>query len=377
MVTIREVSTRRDLSKFIKYPFSLYRDSPYWIPPLLSDERNLFLPEKNPAYEYCQARLFLAERDGVTVGRVAAIRNDKANDRWDQKRLRFGFIDFVDDTEVSEALIRTVEEWADAQGLEAVHGPLGFTDLDKEGMLTEGFDELGTAPMIYNFDYYPAHMERLGYAKDVDWLEYEIQVPDEIDEKFERLKSVVFQKYGLRLIPAKRPRELIAYVHQVFQVLNDAYVDLYGFVPLSPKQISLYAKQYAAFIQPDFTKIVVDGNDDVVGFEIAMPRLSQALRRSRGRLAPIGFIPLLRALAAPREIVFCLIGVRPDFQARGVNAILMSEFYRSLIKRGIHTVSTCGELEDNQEVNMLMSNFPHRQHKRRRAWIKQLGDSTN
>lgn len=374
MVTIREVSTRRGLSDFINYPFSLYRDSPNWIPPLLSEEWSILRPKKNPAFEYCEARLFLAERDGAAVGRVAAIRNDKANDRFDQRRLRFGWIDFVDDDEVSAALIHTVEEWAAAQGLDAVHGPLGFTDMDQEGMLVEGFDELGTFPMIYNYDYYPAHMERLGYTKDVDWLEYEINVPDELDEKFDRLKSVVFQKHGLHMVPARRPRDLRVYARRVLQVLNDAYVDLYGFVPLTAKQIDVYINQYFGFVQPDFTKIVVDGNDDVVGFEIAMPRLSRALQRSRGRLFPFGFAPILRALAAPREVVFYLIGVRPDFQARGVNAILMSEFYRSLIRRGIHTVSTCGELEDNHEVNMLMNNFPNRQHKRRRAWIRQLDE---
>lgn len=372
MIAIEELTNRRGLREFITYPFSLYRGSDNWVPPLLSDEWNTFRRDRNPALKYCEARFWLARRDGRTVGRIVAIRNDKANLRWEQKNLRFGWIDFEDDPEVSAALLGAVENWAREQGLEAIHGPMGFTDMDKEGMLVEGFDELGTLPMIYNYDYYPRHMEANGYAKDVDWLEYEITVPEVLDERFDRLKSVVFQKYDLHLLNPERSRDFRPYAHQVFDVLNAAYVNLYGFVPLTSEQIDVYVKQYFGFIHPDFTKIVLDTNNNVVAFEIAMPRLSRAMQKARGRLAPFGFIPLLTALSRPTEVVFYLIGVRPDYQARGVNAVLMSELYRSLIQRGIHTVATCGELEDNREVNLLMHNFPHRQHKRRRAWIKRL-----
>ncbi|MCK4513919.1 MAG: GNAT family N-acetyltransferase, partial [Spirochaetaceae bacterium] len=285
---------------------------------------------------------------------------------------RFGWIDFEDDPDVSAALLGVVEEWAVQQGLTAVHGPMGFTDMDKEGMLVDGFGELGTLPMIYNYEYYPRHMETHGYRKDVDWLEYEVYIPEQLDERFGRVKSVVFDKYQLRLVEARRTRDLLPYARQVFEVLNASFMNLYGFVPLTSEQIDIYVDQYFSFIQPDFTKIVVDADDDVIGFEVAMPRLSRAMQKAGGRLLPIGFIPILRALARPTEGVFYLIGVRPDYQARGVIAVLMSELYQSLIDRGIHTVSTCGELEDNQEINLLMNNFPHRQHKRRRAWIKHL-----
>ena len=372
MVTVLEITNRRGLREFIRFPFRLYRKSENWIPPLLSDEWATFRKDKNPAFSYCDARFWLAKRDGKTVGRIVAIRNSKANERWEQSRLRFGWIDFVDDPEVSRALLGVVEEWAVEQGLSAVHGPMGFTDLDKEGMLVAGFDELGTLPMIYNYEYYPGHMESLGYQKDVDWLEYEISVPEKLDERFERVKSIVFDKYKLRLLEAKRPRDLKPYAHQIFEVLNAAFVNLYGFVSLTPEQIDVYVKQYFTFIQPDFTKVVLDTNDDVVGFEIAMPRLSRALQKSKGRLLPFGFIPLLRALSKPSEVVFDLVAVRPDFQSRGVNAILMSEFYQSLIDRGIRSVATCGELEDNHEINLLMNSFPHRKYKRRRAWVKNL-----
>ncbi len=372
MVTITEIKTRRGLHEFIHYPFRLYRKCDNWIPPLLSDEWGTFRKDKNPAFGYCEARFWLAKRNGKTVGRVVGIRNDKANERWEQKQLRFGWIDFLDDPDVSAALLGVVEEWAAQQGLTAVHGPMGFTDMDKEGMLVDGFGELGTLPMIYNYEYYPRHMETNGYRKDVDWLEYEITVPEQLDERFGRLKSMVFDKYKLRNVEARRTKDLTPYARQVFEVLNASFTNLYGFVPLSPEQIDVYVDQYFSFIQPDFTKIVLDTDDDVVGFAVAMPRLSRAMQKARGRLLPFGFVPLFRALAKPTEAVFYLIGVRPDYQARGVNAVLMSELYQSLIDRGIHTVATCGELEDNNEVNMLMNSFAHRQHKRRRAWIKHL-----
>jgi ribosomal protein S18 acetylase RimI-like enzyme len=370
MVTTHEITNKRGLREFIRFPFRLYRTSENWIPPLLSDEWATFRKDKNPAFSYCDTRFWLAKRDGETVGRIVAICNNKANERWEQKRLRFGWIDFEDDPQVSAALIGAVEAWAAELGLAEVHGPMGFTDMDKEGMLVEGFDELGTLPMIYNYDYYPAHMERLGYTKDVDWLEYEIAVPEKLDERFERVKTVVFEKYNLRLLEAKRARDLKPYAHQIFDVLNASFVNLYGFVPLSPEQIDVYVEQYFTFIQPDFTKVVLDQNDEVVGFEVAMPRLSHAMQKSRGRLAPIGFIPLLRALAHPSEVVFYLVGVRPDYQSRGVNAILMSEFYQALIDRGVRSVATCGELEDNHEITLLMNSWPHRKYKRRRAWVK-------
>ena len=372
MVTVHEVENRRGLREFIRYPFRLYRNSDNWIPPLLSDEWATFRKDKNRAFDYCEARFWLAKRNGKTVGRVVGIRNDKANERWEQKQLRFGYIDFDDDPEISAALLGAVEEWAVQQGLNSVHGPMGFTDLDKEGMLVEGFEELGTLPMIYNYEYYPGHMETLGYRKDVDWLEYEMKVPDPLDERFERLKSIVLEKYDLRLVEARRTKDLMPYLQQVFEVLNASFINLYGFVPLTPEQIDTYAAQFRSFIQPDFTKVVVDANNDVVGFEISMPRLGPAMQKARGRLLPFGFIPLLRALAKPTEIVFDLVGVRPDYQARGVNAVLMSAFYQSLVDRGIQKVVSCGELEDNHEINLMMNNFPNRQCKRRRAWIKHL-----
>lgn len=371
-LSLSEVESRADLGRFIKYPYDLYRDHPYWIPPLLIDEWNTLRKDRNPAYRYCTARFWLAERGGEIVGRIAGILNPRANERWGERRLRFGWIDMEDDPGVSDALLGIVEAWARELGMTHVCGPMGFTDMDKEGMLVEGFDELGTMPMIYNFPYYVEHMQRLGYEKEVDWLEYEIDVPDELHPRYERLKKVVFRKFGLHILPAKRARDLRPYARGIFEVLNESYRDLYGFVDLTPAQIDTYTDQYFGFIDPDFTKVVVDASSTVVGFQIAMPRLSQALQKNRGRLFPVGFAPLLRALRNPEEVVSYLIAVHPKFQRRGVDAVLLSELYRSCIERGVKKVVTCGELEHNDNVNLLTRNFPHRMHKRRRAWHKHL-----
>lgn len=371
-LTVTEVTSRSDLGRFIRFPYQLYAGHPNWVPPLLMDEWNTFRTDKNPAYKYCTARFWLAERDRRIVGRVAGILNPRANERWNEQRLRFGWIDMIDDISVTRALLGAVESWAAELGMSEVSGPMGFTDMDKEGMLIEGFDELGTMPMIYNYPYYVQHMESQGYQKEVDWLEYEIDVPDELHPRFERLKQLVFRKYGLKLLPAKRARDLRPYAPGIFAVLNEAYGGLYGFVPLTSEQIETYTDQYFSFIDPDFTKVVLDVDGDVAGFQVAMPRLSRALQRSRGRVFPTGFIPLLRALRNPGEVVSYLIAVRPRYQRKGVDAILLSELYSSCINRGVHRVVTCGELEDNHSINLLTKNFPHRQHKRRRAWCKTL-----
>lgn len=371
-VSIREVSGRRGLARFIAYPYELYRNHPYWVPPLRMDEWNTFRADRNPAFEYCTARFWLAERNGVTVGRIAGVLNPRANERWGQRRLRFGWIDMIDDVGVTRGLIGAVETWAAQLGMTEVCGPMGFTDMDKEGMLVDGFDELGTMPMIYNHPYYVDHMIALGYQKEVDWLEYEIDVPESLHPRYERMEKIVNRKYGVHVLPAKRARDLRPFAPGIFEVLNEAYSDLYGFVALTPAQIQAYTNQYFGFIDPDFTKVVVDTTNRVVGFQIAMPRLSRALQRSCGRLLPFGFLPLLNALRHPEEVVSYLIAVRPSSQRRGVDAILLHEFYKSCIDRGVRTVVTCGELEHNDNINLLTRNFPHRQHKRRRAWHKDL-----
>ncbi len=371
-VQLQEVCSRRDLKRFVLFPFSLYRNSPNWVPPFVVDELGTLRRDRNAAFRYCEAAYWLAWKDGKLVGRIAAIRNNRYIEKWGKSYARFGWIDFVDDREVSAALLSRVEEWARERGLLGVHGPMGFTDLDKEGMLVEGFDELGTLPMIYNHPYYPEHLEALGYRKDVDWLEYEIKAPEEIPEKVLRVQDMVLKRSNLRLLQAKRAKDFRPYAREVFEVLNEAYADLYGVVELSQEQIDAYIKQYFSFIRPDYTKVILDKENRVAAFGIAMPSLSRALQKSKGRLLPTGFIHILRALRKPTQLDLYLVAVRPKYQNLGVNAILMTEITRSGLRNGIRSAETSGELEENKAVQDFWKHYDKRQHKRRRCYLKLL-----
>lgn len=372
MIEIIEVKSLKQLRSFINFQYRLYRGNPYFVPPLYYDELNTLRWDKNPAFEYCEARYWLAYRDGKIVGRIAGIHNPKYIEKWKHKHLRFGWIDFIDDREVSEKLINTVEAWARELRMDALVGPMGFTDMDKEGLLVEGFEELGTLPMIYNYPYYPEHLNALGFKKDADWLEFEIKTPAEIPEKVQRINDLVLKRSGLSLVAAKRPRDYRPFAIGIFDVINAAYSHLYGFVELTEKQKKVYINQYFSFIDPDFTKIIIDKNNKVVAFGISMPSLSRALQKAQGRLFPVGFFYLLKALKKPETIDMYLVAVDPEYQGRGINSILMTEITGSCIKRGIRTAETSGELEENKAVQDFWRYYEHRQHKRRRSFIRIL-----
>jgi GNAT superfamily N-acetyltransferase len=370
-VEIREVRTREEFKKFIHFPFQLYRNNPYWVPPLLLDAWNTLDAKKNPAFRDCRAKFFMAYRDGRTVGRIVGIIHDRYIEKWGNKYCRFGWFDFIDDLEVSRALLEAVEDWARKNGMIAVHGPLGFTEMDPEGMLIHGFEELGTMNTLYNHPYYPEHMEKLGYGKDVDWVEFEIRAPEEIPEKVQRLQKIVLQRNKLRVV-AEKKKALLPYAKKMFDLINQTFSDLYGFVTLSDEQIDVYIKQYFGFINPDYVRFITDENDNLIAFGIAMPSLSRALQRSKGRLFPFGFIHLLLALKFPKYIDFLLVAVRPDYQARGITAILMNEITASCLKNGIISAESNYELETNTQVQAIWKHFDARQHKRRRCYIKEL-----
>ncbi len=372
-VTVREVSSRKELKDFIRFPFRLYRGNPYWIPPLLMEERNLLDRNKNPAYKHCRVRLLLAEKDGRLAGRVAGIINEKYIEKWGNRYCRFGWLDFIDDRGVSAALLGAVEAWARENGLAGVHGPMGFTDLDREGMLVEGFQERGTMATIYNHPYYPQHLEALGYAKDVDWVEFHVNAPEDIPEKVVRVQQLVLQRSGLRLVEPKL-KTLLSYARQIFELINETYKDLYGVVELTLEQMEQYKKMYFSFLNPDYVKVVVDASDRVVAFGLAVPSMSEALQKSRGRLFPFGFIHLLAALKRPKEIDMLLVAVKPEYQARGLTAILMSEITRNGLKNGVRGAETNPELETNTQVQAIWKHYDTRQHKRRRCYLKRLQD---
>ncbi|MDP4094804.1 MAG: hypothetical protein Q8920_15775 [Bacillota bacterium] len=372
MVQIKEVKTKQDLKRFIKFPYSIYSDNPNWIPPLQFDELNTLRWDKNPAFDYCEAKYWLAYKDGKIAGRIAGIISHKYIEKWGAKNARFGWVDFIDDEEVSKALFETVENWAREKGMEGLHGPLGFCDLDKEGMLIEGFDKKSMFITIYNYPYYPAHLEKMGYAKDVDWVEFELKTPEQIPEKVERINNVVLKRLKLRIYDAKKAKELLPYADGIFDLLNDAYKNLYGVVPLSDKQIKMYTKQYLGFLNPEYVKIILDEENKVAAFGICAPSLAEAAKKANGKLFPFGFIYLLRALKRSTRLDFYLVAVRPELQAKGITALLMTEITKAAIKNGVRTAETGPELEENDKVQALWKHYDTRQHKRRRSYIKKL-----
>ena len=372
-VEIRKVTSRAELKAFAVFPETLYGDQPNWVPAVLFDDINTLRRDKNPAFEFCEAEYWTAWKDGKMAGRIAGIINRRYVEKWGKKYARFGWIDFIEDFDVAQALVATVEEWARSKGMEGMHGPLGFTDLDREGMLVEGFGERATFATIYNYPYYPLYLERLGYSKDVDWIEFMVQTPEAIPEKLLRVNEIIAKRSGVRIAEWKSRKQLIKnYANQLFELLDEAYAGLYGTTPLSRRQVEAYIDQYLGFVDPRFTKILVDEAGKLAGFAITIPSLSDALHRSRGRLFPFGWIRLLIALKRPKTMDMMLIAVRKEYVARGVVALLMTSLNQSAIENGIKFSETNPELETNIAVQGLWKDYPKRQHKRRRVYLKNL-----
>lgn len=372
MIQVKEVTSLRELRKFVQFPFKLYANEKNWVPPLISDEMFTLRKDKNPAFEYCEAKYWLAYRGDEVVGRVAGIINHRYIEKWNNRYARFGWIDFIEDIEVAKALFDTVEAWAAENGMEGVHGPLGFSDLDKEGMLIEGFDELSMFITLYNAPYYSRFMEQLGYCKDVDWVEFEIRVPEEMPERVMRINDIVLKKLKLEILPAKKSSDFLPYAKDVFHLLNEAYKDLYGVVELSEKQIDAYVKQYFGFVNPDYVRIILDQNRQVVAFGIAVPSLAKAMQKVHGRVFPFGFLHLLKALKQNDRLDLFLVAVKPELQGKGVNALLLAEITQAAIKNGIKYAETGPELEDNKDVQGLWKFYETRQHKKRRCYVKKF-----
>lgn len=369
-ILVEEVTTRKQRRQFLNFPFDLYKGNPYWVPELLlSDIKALW---KNPALEFCKTKYFIAKQNGKVMGRIATIINPKEYEKTGKSLARFGWLDFVNDPGISAALFKAAEDWAKANGAEAIHGPLGFTDLDREGMLIEGFEELGTIATYYNYPYYKEHLERLGYVKSTDWVEFEIEVPNNVDPRVSEFSKKIAERYKLRELGATRKSQFKPYIPQVFELLNQAYAHLYGTVPLTEKQVKFYADQYLGFVKPNFISIVLNEHNELVGFGITMPSMSKAFQKAEGRLFPFGFIHLLKALKKNDRADFYLIAVRKDYQGKGVQTLMFDKIWRSFIQFGIKKVETNPELENNLAVQAMWSNYAPRQHKRRRCFIKEL-----
>ena len=376
LTTIKKVSTKRELKKVIRFNHELDKENPYSVPDLYDDMLNTFNKKKNAAFEFCEADYFLAYRDGRIVGRVAAIINHRANEKWGCKNVRFGWIDFIDDPEVSDLLIRTVEQWGRERGMTHIVGPLGFTDFDAEGMLIEGFDQLGTMATTYNYPYYPKHMDRMGFQKDADWVEYKIFIPDAIPEKHQRISDLIQRKYNLK-IKKYTSSKLIAkeYGQAIFELMNEAYSPLYGYSPLTQRQIDQYVRMYLPIVDLRMVTLITDADDQLVAVGISMPSLSEALQKSHGRLLPLGWYYLLKALFFKRRakmLDLLLVAVKPEYQNKGVNALLFSDLIPVYQKLGFIFAESNPELELNGKVQAQWDYFKTEQHKRRRAFIKEI-----
>jgi GNAT superfamily N-acetyltransferase len=373
-VEIKEVISKKELKRFVKFNIELYKDSPYHVPGLIDEELMTLDRKKNPAFEQSEAIYFLAFRDRKIVGRIAGIINHKANEVWKQKAARFGFVDFIDDNETVDALFAAVEKWAKDKGMQEIHGPLGFTDMDHEGMLIHGFDLMGTMATIYNYPYYPVQMERMGYVKAQDWKEYRIYIPGEVPEKHRRIGQIAQEKYGLRTLKFKSRKDIWPYANKIFYALNEAYSSLYAVTPLTEKQIEYYVKMYIPMLRLEMITIIIRESDDqVAGFAISLPNLSDALRKAKGRIFPFGFIPLLKALYGKPEVVdLYLTGVRPEYRGKGVNAMFFNDLIPVYQKAGTVYAESNPELETNNAVQSQWDYFRREHHKTRRAFKKHL-----
>ncbi len=375
-VEIKKVTTKAELKKFIRFNYEFYKDNPYSVPDLYDDMLNTFSPQKNAAFEFCEADYFLALRDGKIVGRVAAIINRRANDTWNKHTVRFGWIDFIDDIEVSTALIDTVKQWGRERGMTEIEGPLGFTDMDAEGMLIEGFDQLSTMATIYNYPYYPQHMERLGMEKSADWVEMKIYVPDHIPEKHQRISQIIARKYNLHIRKIKSKKEIreTGIAHDIFRLINDAYTPLFGYSRMTERQIDQYVKMYVPVLDLRMVSIVENEQNEIVAVGISMASLSRALQKAKGRLLPFGWFHLLKALMwkRPKVLDLLLVAVRPDYQGKGVNALLFTDLIPVYKELGFEYAESNPELEMNEKVQNQWQYFKTEQHKRRRCFKQPL-----
>lgn len=373
-IEIKVVSSTWDYIKYINFKNRLYKNSEFAVPPLLIDEIRTFNRKTNPAFEFCEAVSIMAYRSGKAVGRATGIINNTVNKRTGRKCARFGWIDFIDDKEVSLALIEWIENWASHKGMTEIEGPLGFSDMDPEGCLIEGFDQLGTMATIYNYEYYSKHFEELGYEKAQDWIEFRINIPDDLPEKHYRIANIVKEKYGLKLAECKNTKELAKrYGQEIFELINQAYDSLFGYSPLTPRQIDHYISMYLGILHKNGIAVVLNDKEEVVGVGITVPSLSKALQKSKGKIFPFGWYHLLKAFKKGNDTVdFLLIAVRPDYQSKGVNALFFERIFPYFKEQGFKAVESNPELDDNTKIHNQWAMFDTTQHKRRRAYRKKL-----
>jgi hypothetical protein len=369
---IKEISTKKELKKFVKFPDRLYSGNEFYVPSNHKDELRKLSAKTNPAFEFCRAKYWFAYDNGVIVGRIAGIINYKYNEKRNIKYVRFGWLDFVEDKKVLILLFQAVRKWAISQKMEFIHGPLGFSSFDASGILVEGFDEMPASFAHYNFPYYSKLIEELGYTKDVDWVEYNVKVPESVPQKFVAGAELVKKRYNLHSASLKTKKDILKYSDDIFRLINDEYEDLYAFSELSKKQIEALKKQFAAILQPEYVSIILNSTNEVVAFGITMPSLAKAQQKSKGKLFPFGFIHIMNALKKNDTVEALLIAVQKDYQNKGANGLIFNDIMSAYIKNGIINFESTREMENNVKINNLWNKFEYRKHKRTRCYIKQL-----
>ena len=368
---LKVVEGKRDLTKFIHFPEKLYKNDKWWVPALISDEYNTLQASKNPAFDYCEAKLWLALDENV-VGRVAGIINHEANKCWNEQTARFGWIDFIEDQEVLDTMLAEVEKWAVDKGMVKLKGPLGFTDLDKEGLLVEGFEQLSPFTCIYNFPYYGPMLEKAGFTKDADWTQRIVTVPDEFPRMM-KLADAIAERAGVHVAQIKNKKELRKEADYLFRkVYNETFAPLYEFAPVNDRQIDQYINSYITILDKDFISIIHDKDERIVAFAITVPSLSKAVQKAKGRLFPFGIFPILKALHRNDTLEALMIGIHPDYQSKGLQVLLFKQIHENVIRRGdIKTMIMNPQLEENVKVQMIFDEYNPQPYMRRRSYIKE------
>jgi hypothetical protein len=369
-LVIKEVLHKKELNDFVNLPYILYKNDKNWVPPLKADERNALLPEKNPAFEFCKVKLWVAYQNNTCVGRIGAIINPIWNAKTNKKIGRFTRPEFINDIQVASALFNVAETWIKEQEMEGMYGPLGFSNLDHQGLLIEGHDWLPSVASDYHFAYYHTIYEQLGFEKEIDWLEFRITFPTELPEKAFKVADLLKSRYGLRSINFASKEELNPYKEKVFELFNHAFTELFGTYPLPQKLTAYYLNKYFPLLNPRYVKVVLDASGEMVGFLVGLPSLSKAMQKAKGKLFPFGWWYLMRALKKPSEMDLMLTGVKPELQKLGVTALLMNEIWMEANKDGVRYVETTGMLENNSVAIQMWKSFDHIQHKRKRCFKK-------
>ncbi|MFC5045883.1 GTP cyclohydrolase [Aquimarina hainanensis] len=372
MITTKEITSKGDLTTFVKFPFEIYKNSPYYVPPIIKEELDAIDPLKNPVFKNAVAKYFLAYKNNKVVGRIAAIINWIEVKEQKKKKVRFGWLDMIDDIEVTKALLQEVIKFGVEHSLEFMEGPVGFSNMDKAGILIKGFEELNTMITWYNHPYYRTHLEQLGFEDAATWVEYRIKVPTKTKDKVVKFADIIKDRYNLKLITFKNSKAILPYVNEMFDLLNKTYSSLQTFVPIQQYQIDMYKEKYIPYINPDFITCISDEKGKLIAFSIVMPSFSKALKKMKGKMFPFGFLHILKAQRKNNTAAFYLIGIDPEYQNKGVTALIFKEMNETFIRKGIKIVETNPELEENKAIQALWNGYEHELHKMRRTYKKAL-----